>query len=713
MKVFPLKAVGGELSAPPIRSAEESQHPPHLQSPELEERRLPQATCTSQSASLELQRITAQNLFPSTVTMGNIISVPEDTECQENGFSAEDAKHSSENGNLQNGPTTIYYVHNVSLQKNDVVDTSENIKQNNVDPSSQKTMEIISASEENGKSPGNEAKPSMPVTKPFFNIRLTRPAPGSTREPARDSAAGTEKAEANSAKPVMNNAPSETVQRPDAAVLIESSDKGPNQALNSITLDIGQTNVTGPPEPDHTALKPIEISLFSKLFKPDRARENTKAQLNLSQEMNTAPQQDPNLTAQDVSSLQQNNILQEQNIDVGSQSAVQLQSPATFSSPSNEDLKESKAKEENSKTAASSENNPVMSFFKNLVIPKPLPKSDDVPKSDSEDKKRGNGTCKKTALPKIGIMASKREKAKGRQPVVQQKTEAPAKAGQESPKGGKSAFRRLFGLKSAKENQQTTETKRVEEPAVVAMAVKAEKAAPVQAIKQETKTPERAAKEQVPAASEVQTDGPQKSSKESTPRAMLFWKKTAAEPEVQPAVQQPPVQAAAPSKDMIKTSEGQRTKNSKIINFFKQLSDSGNGGSTNAEEVNGKGPDQPTLDPAEGSATQKTSQKSVAPVVIESQPVAPKGKESAKEKKAELSKQRINKQETKDSQEIASSAQQPCSQPQAMQNGEDTTKDPMLKRTEKRQSFGTFFKAMGSKKTCDAEVQTDPTPVLK
>ncbi|XP_030068997.1 breast carcinoma-amplified sequence 1 homolog isoform X2 [Microcaecilia unicolor] len=663
--------------------------------------------------------------------MGNEISVHEDSENQENEFSAEDAKHASVNGNLQNGSITIHHVETVSLQRNDVVDTNANIKQNNVDPSSQKTMEIMSVSEENEKSPGNEAKPATPATKSFFRIMLSRPAPGRTKEPTGDSAAGTEKSDGNSAKLLVNNAPSESLKSPETAVLNESSDKGPNQALNSTALNVGQPNVTEPepPQPEDTASKPKEISLFDKLFKPERARENTKAQPNLSQEINTAPKQDPNLTVQDVSGLQQNSVLPEQNIDVDSQSVVQLQSSATFSSPSEEDLKESRAKEENSKAAASPENNPVMSFFKTLVTPKSLPKPEDEPKSDSEDKKRGNGTCKRATLPKIGILASKREKAKGGQPVLQQKTETPAKTSPESPKAGKSAFRRLFGLKSAKENQQTTETKRVEEPAVVAIPVKAEKTAPVQIVKQETKTPERAAKEQVPAPSEVQTDGPQKPSKESAPRAKLFWKKpakevpppsapkenTVAEPEVQIVVQQPPVQAAAPSKDVIKTSEGQKAKKSSFMMFFKQLSVSDDGGSTGAEEVNSKDPDHPTLDSTEGSATQKISQKSVAPVIIESQPAGPKGKESAKEKKvtAELHKQKTNKQETKDSQEIASSAQQPLSQPQAIQNGGDPAKDPTLKRTEKRQSFGSFFKGIAPKKTCDAEVQTDPAPILK
>ncbi|XP_030069093.1 breast carcinoma-amplified sequence 1-like [Microcaecilia unicolor] len=601
--------------------------------------------------------------------MGNEISVHEDSENQENEFSAEDAKHASVNGNLQNGSITIHHVETVSLQRNDVVDTNANIKQNNVDPSSQKTMEIMSVSEENEKSPGNEAKPATPATKSFFRIMLSRPAPGRTKEPTGDSAAGTEKSDGNSAKLLVNNAPSESLKSPETAVLNESSDKGPNQALNSTALNVGQPNVTEPepPQPEDTASKPKEISLFDKLFKPERARENTKAQPNLSQEINTAPKQDPNLTVQDVSGLQQNSVLPEQNIDVDSQSVVQLQSSATFSSPSEEDLKESRAKEENSKAAASPENNPVMSFFKTLVTPKSLPKPEDEPKSDSEDK-------------------------------------------------------------SAKENQQTTETK-VEEPAVVAIPVKAEKTAPVQIVKQETKTPERAAKEQVPAPSEVQTDGPQKPSKESAPRAKLFWKKpakevpppsapkenTVAEPEVQIVVQQPPVQAAAPSKDVIKTSEGQKAKKSSFMMFFKQLSVSDDGGSTGAEEVNSKDPDHPTLDSTEGSATQKISQKSVAPVIIESQPAGPKGKESAKEKKvtAELHKQKTNKQETKDSQEIASSAQQPLSQPQAIQNGGDPAKDPTLKRTEKRQSFGSFFKGIAPKKTCDAEVQTDPAPILK
>ncbi|XP_029467789.1 breast carcinoma-amplified sequence 1 isoform X2 [Rhinatrema bivittatum] len=585
--------------------------------------------------------------------MGNGISVQEDTENQENEFSADDndAKHASEPKSLQNGPVTIQNVQTISLQSNDVVDTRASIKQDNVAPSFQKTMEISSISDENGKNSGSEAKSSMPAAKSRFRIALSRPVPSRTAEAAGDAAAGPAKPDASSARPPANNAPTENLKACETAAPKEGSDKNPNQAPNSAPLNAGQVIVVESPAPEDPSSKPKEIRLFGKLFQPERAKENTKVQLNLSQEVNAGPKQNASIAVQDVSGRQQNSVPQEQNVDVGSQNAVQLQSPATFSSPAKEDLKEPKPQEETSKAAAPLENNSVMSFFKTLVAPKSASKSEDEPKNDSEEK-------------------------------------------------------------SAKENQPTTETKIPEEPTVVTVAVKPEKAAPVKAVKQETTILERAKKEQPLAPSEVQTDGPQKP-KESTPRAKLFWKKTAAEPEAPSVEVAPPVQAPAPNKDATKTPEGQKSKKPNLMTFFKQLSGSGDGGYTNAEEINGKDPDQPTLDQTDGSASKKM-EKPAAPVPAESQPAAQKGKESSKDKKTavELSKQRGNKQETKESPETLSSTQQPQPEPQAVQNGEDPTREPVLKRTEKRQSFGSFFKGIGPKRMCDAEVQTEPVSIL-
>ncbi|XP_025955396.1 breast carcinoma-amplified sequence 1 isoform X5 [Dromaius novaehollandiae] len=108
----------------------------------------------------------------------------------------------------------------------------------------------------------------------------------------------------------------------------------------------------------------------------------------------------------------------------------------------------------------------------------------------------------------------------------------------------------------------------------------------------------------------------------------------------------------------------------------------------------------------------KTSNSTERPVgPAESEPVGQKSKESSKDKKStvELSKQKGNKQETR---EQPDSREQQTTETESIQNGGDTSKEPSSKKTEKRQSFGGFLKGLGPKRMSDAEVQTDPVSIL-
>uniref|UniRef100_A0A8C3LIG0 Breast carcinoma amplified sequence 1 n=1 Tax=Chrysolophus pictus TaxID=9089 RepID=A0A8C3LIG0_CHRPC len=96
----------------------------------------------------------------------------------------------------------------------------------------------------------------------------------------------------------------------------------------------------------------------------------------------------------------------------------------------------------------------------------------------------------------------------------------------------------------------------------------------------------------------------------------------------------------------------------------------------------------------------------------ESEPVGQKSKESSKDKKspAELSKQKGSKQETREQPDCR---EQHAAETDSIQSRGDAAKDPTsFKRMEKRQSFGGFFKGLGSKRMSDAEVQTDPVSIL-
>ncbi|MEE6506360.1 hypothetical protein FKM82_007638 [Ascaphus truei] len=408
-----------------------------------------------------------------------------------------------------------------------------------------------------------------------------------------------------------------------------------------------------------------------------------------------------------------------------------------------------------------------MSFFKTLVSPnKSVPKSEEEPQTEADEKKKGNGALRKSSV--------KKEKTKG---VLQPAAEPEGKElKKERPKTG--TLSRLFRPKSKKDEQQcdnkvvevqevnvkpekaapvpilTPDTKSSEpniQPQIPAqtakddakaateqtprakpfwrkvvevqlVTVKPEKAAPVQILTPDTKSSELNIQPQIPAQT-AKDDA--KAATEQTPRAKPFWRKSFKEEPLTSKVQEnsskeepptskltpnasaePAAQAAQADMDPKRAAPGTKTQEPqdkakkpkeeegknpkpKLMSFFKQL----------------------TLDLSDGPEPSKT-EKAVVTAVVEAP--AQKSKENPKEKKpaVEPAKQKIIKQESKESPEAASSPQQQAPDPALVQNGADTAKDGQLKRTEKRQSLGSFFKAIGPKRMSDAEVQTDPVSIL-
>uniref|UniRef100_A0A803JCX0 Breast carcinoma amplified sequence 1 n=2 Tax=Xenopus tropicalis TaxID=8364 RepID=A0A803JCX0_XENTR len=268
----------------------------------------------------------------------------------------------------------------------------------------------------------------------------------------------------------------------------------------------------------------------------------------------------------------------------------------------------------------------------------------------------------------------------------------------------------------------------------VAVTVNSQNAAPQQPLTLETKPTAPIVEPEIPS-------GSAKAEKESTPqRPLPFWRKSfkgdpqpvknqenslKEEPEAEQVTESASAEkeakadagaqaATSSGKGLESPDKGKKTedgKNSKpkLMMFFKQLSVIGDGGNGNSEEVNEKSTGQSTLDLTDGAETTK-SEKTVVAAVVEPPPPAPKIKENQKEKKVVAEK--ITKQESKDMPEAVSPTQQQVSDPALVQNGADTTKDGQLKRTEKRQSLGSFFKAIGPKRLSDAAVQTDPVCIL-
>nr|XP_025043708.1 breast carcinoma-amplified sequence 1 isoform X5 [Pelodiscus sinensis] len=598
--------------------------------------------------------------------MGNNLTVQEEAEDQDNVCTTENYQVASEPpACAKNGPVTLQAVQTDSSENNDKVDARTSVEQNNVTISSQKTMEISSTSDANGKNFGNDAKNPTPAAKSRFSFTFSRPVPGRTEEQVRDSSVGPAKLEVSSVMPEANKASSEKRESPATSVLEEGSDKNLNQAPSAAELSETELIALSPPETEEAApSNSKQVTFFDRLFKLEKGKEKEKSKtpVETQEESQTEEIPDAGLTAEVSAGLQStpNSVSQGKDIDDCNQKAAQPGSASV-----NPD--EAVVKQENTNIFGSEDyNNSVMSFFRTLVSP-----SKSEAKSDSEDK-------------------------------------------------------------STKEAQRTTDAKVVEQQPVTSVSIKSEKNAPPsqesQMTKQNVKPPESAAQQQAAAAT---TEAPKDMAKEKsaptpTPLSKLFRKKTA--PEDTEVVNNEKVEASleavAPDKDETKSPEAaeaaevkprrEENKNPKtnLRKFFK-LSVKNDGGATSSEEINGPDPSHQhflwhwTSRAKSWLVNHLTSGSTERPVSpTESEPVGQKSKGSSKDK---TSTAELSKQETKEQQD---SREQQTTATESIQNGGDTAKDSPLKKIEKRQSLGGFFKGLGPKRMSDAEVQTDPVSIL-
>ncbi|KAM5135369.1 breast carcinoma-amplified sequence 1 [Mantella aurantiaca] len=284
-------------------------------------------------------------------------------------------------------------------------------------------------------------------------------------------------------------------------------------------------------------------------------------------------------------------------------------------------------------------------------------------------------------------------------------------------------------FKGESQPQKVQESVAIEQP-VVSVSLNTEKSAPEQILAPD-----------VEQADVITTPENEKLVKEAASRPVPFWRKSfKAEPQppktpenssleepvtiqlTETSSTEPDSQSAKPdsgaktspttegkSQQGKKTEEGKNSK-PKIMMFFKQLSVMGDPNNGTSEEVNGK--ISPTLDITDGVEVGK-SEKTVVTAVVEPPPAPPlqKAKENPKDWK-KGSSEKLSKQESRESPEAAASSQAQAIETSPGQDGAEYSKDGQMKRVEKRQSLGSFFKAMGPKRLCDAEVQTDPVSIL-
>ncbi|XP_053309071.1 breast carcinoma-amplified sequence 1 isoform X12 [Spea bombifrons] len=431
--------------------------------------------------------------------MGNELSKTQEREDQEEGLPENDSELVV---GVKNGPVTQQSPPGLNAMKsNDQVDTKI-VQQENVITSSQKTIIISPIS--------NGITNNQPSAKSKFRMTITRPAPG----PAAFQANGPD---IEVEKPVVTLGDQPVVQvSNDTPVVLQTNVSGIQNQPPPSTLPAEDASVTLSTQGEDTSSKPKEIkemSLFQRLFMPEK-----KVQIEDTLQPETEVNKEAGITVEQNSQLQslpQNNTPQLQNTDGSKQASVQvLNAGAVTLSTTTTDTKATQTRSEATQTTPTEEVHPVMSFFKTLVSPnKPATKSEDEIKNEADEKKKENGGLRKSPI--------KKEKSKS---FSEQTLDAESKGSKNAESSKTRTLSRFFKQKSKKEEQQGSENKVVEEPAVMSVSVNSEKAAaPVQILTQDPLPSDSTIQSQITA--QTSKDG-EKASKESAPRPRPFWRKS-------------------------------------------------------------------------------------------------------------------------------------------------------------------------------------------
>ncbi|XP_034288921.1 breast carcinoma-amplified sequence 1 isoform X2 [Pantherophis guttatus] len=265
--------------------------------------------------------------------------------------------------------------------------------------------------------------------------------------------------------------------------------------------------------------------------------------------------------------------------------------------------------------------------------------------------------------------------------------------------------------KAKKDVPQTANTKPTEQPVPVVPVTKPETNVPpaqeIPAVKPIVIPPEAPVQQPAPAVVVVTNEAPKEITKERssstpTPLSKFFWKKTPTDDievinteriEASPEV---PVKDERRSQEIAETkSKGEERPTKTNLRKFFKLSVRSDTGVT-PPEINGSAPDHQTLDFTDRPLTQAETRDSAS-------------KGSRKNSTDNLNKSQEISQKTKDPQE---SGQEEAAEIDSLQNGEDAAQQSPLKRMEKRQTLGAFFKGLSPKRMSDAGVQTDPVSIV-
>ncbi|XP_077109316.1 breast carcinoma-amplified sequence 1 isoform X21 [Ranitomeya variabilis] len=691
--------------------------------------------------------------------MGNAVSSSEFEEEQEEPIKESNPEFAVE---VKNGPVTLQSLPAVISGMNQV-STKQVVQQESMITSSQKTIVLSPISN------GSVTNPPPPAAKSKFRLTISRPSPGRTSfQPNGPEDVGSVKPEITLQESPVVQTQLMTPIGPDNAVKKNVGGVQSQTPPLVVTTPEASLFATNPTEEEMAPTKPKEVSIFNRIFKIEKMQSTPQPEVTINEpvlipvDSTAALQSSPpsdDLQPQSVDDYDQAASAEEQSASEETQNTppAELHPVMSFFKTLVTPNKSLSKSEEEVKTEGADKKKENGGFRKSSK--KEKHKSSAQQTSEMEAK-----NLKKSESPKSGTLSRlfKQKSKKDEQQTSGSKitaSEGESKAAKEST----ASRPKLFWRKSFKGEPQTNKIQEnglEEQPALTVSANTTPEQISVQDIKlpdtniqpQENEKPvveppsrsvpfwrksfkgdpqprkiqdnvvveqpvvsvsinaEKSPPEQVltpdtkPLESDLQQPEGEKLQKEAVARSVPFWRKSfkadppplkvsessSSEPEPQSSKSNPGEKGAggkSPEAQSKKPEEGKTTK-PKIMMFFKQL----------------------TLDITDGVEISK-NEKTVVTAVVEPPPPPPlKGKDNVKEKKA--SAEKLNKQESRESSEAAASAQIQAPDPVQVDIGVGASRDGQLKRTEKRQSLGSFFKAIGPKRTCDAEVQTDPVTIF-
>ncbi|KAM9063948.1 breast carcinoma-amplified sequence 1 isoform 2-T2 [Sarcophilus harrisii] len=268
--------------------------------------------------------------------------------------------------------------------------------------------------------------------------------------------------------------------------------------------------------------------------------------------------------------------------------------------------------------------------------------------------------------------------------------------------------------KSSKETQSTSNTKGAEKSPASSANTKSDKATSsspeAQGTQKNTKGLDSSAQQQTAASSESAKDGTKEKSPTSLPLGKLFWKKSIKEDTVSKGAEENQTQtqtqeACEAPVEIIKSEDIEVSLQTIELNEEEAVNPEPAPAKPNTEENK---PRKSNLRLFLRQLTSDSTEKAITPPEMEPAGPGQKNKEGSKDKKPTADQNK--KGNKKDASEQVNSPDRRGAEKNSMQNGGDSKESP-LKRLEKRQSLGGFFKGLGPKRMSDAEVQTDPVSI--